>query len=229
MNIKNQNKNYVAVIGDIINSKELKNRDEVQEKLKKILLKINKEYEDNIASNFTITLGDEFQGLLKNRNSVIKAVSEIEMALMPVNIRFGIGIGEINTRINLLNTSEIDGTAYHRARKMLTEIENKETQYTESISNIMICSGEEKDTLDELFNSIFSVCTALKSKWTDRQKEIIFAYLSNDKNQYKTAEALQIGQSSVNKSLNKSKFYTYKNALETIEKYLIMSGGDKFV
>ena len=55
---------YVAIIGDIIDSKKIKNRNEVQQKLKHVLSKINQSYDDIIAANFIISLGDEFQGLL---------------------------------------------------------------------------------------------------------------------------------------------------------------------
>ena len=55
---------YFAIIGDIIASKTISNRSEVQNHLKRILDQVNEEYKSNIASRFSITLGDEFQGLL---------------------------------------------------------------------------------------------------------------------------------------------------------------------
>ena len=55
---------YIAIIGDIKNSKKIQDRNRFQQKFKKILDQINIKYADSIASNFTITLGDEFQGLL---------------------------------------------------------------------------------------------------------------------------------------------------------------------
>jgi len=57
---------YFAIIGDIVESKKILNRNEAQEKLNHILKDINIEYERNIAAKFIITLGDEFQGLLSN-------------------------------------------------------------------------------------------------------------------------------------------------------------------
>jgi DNA-directed RNA polymerase specialized sigma subunit len=149
----------------------------------------------------------------------MKIICEIEMAMTPVELRFGIGIGDISTDINFDNSSEIDGSAYHRARKMIKEIESKKFQYTERHSNIMICS-EDNIEIDELLNSILFVCTALKSMWTDRQKEIIYAYLSNDENQYKAAHILNIGQPSVNKALSSARFYSYKSAIDTVNSFL---------
>lgn len=217
---------YVAIIGDIVDSRQIKDRKKIQQKFKKVLEDINKKYIEDIASKFTITLGDEFQGLLKNRSNIMNIICEIEMAMAPTKLRFGVGIGDINTEINLDYSSEIDGPAYHRARRMIKEVESKENQYAERQSNIMICSEESNAEIDELLNSILSLSTALKSKWTDRQQEIIYAYLSNDENQYKAAHVLNIGQPSVNKALNNARFYSYKSAIHTVNTFLAKERGE---
>ena len=72
-------KPYIAVIGDIKDSKNLKNRMQTQEKLKETLNSINQKYERNISSRFTITLGDEFQGLLCSGERTLERINEIEI------------------------------------------------------------------------------------------------------------------------------------------------------
>lgn len=211
---------YVAIIGDIVNSKEVKKREIIQREFKDVLADINVRYSKDIASKFTINLGDGFQGLLENKDNIIKIIWEIEMAMAPIELRFGVGIGEIHTDIDYNNSSEIDGPAYHRARRMIQEIESRKTRYTERETNIMVCSEVENNEIDELLNSLLSVCSALKSKWTIRQKEIIYAYLSNDENQYKAAQVLDISQPSVNKSLNNARYYSYKSAMDTVNSFL---------
>ena len=218
---------YVAIIGDIVDSKKIIERKAIQHRFKAVLSDINDNYAVNIASRFTITLGDGFQGLLNNRNHIMKIRSEIELKMAPVELRFGVGIGDISTDIIFDNSLEIDGPAYHRARKVIKEIVSKESQYTVPHSNVMICSEDKNKEIDELINSILSVCTALKSKWTDRQKEIIYAYLSHDENQYKAADILNISQPSVNKALNNARFYTYKSAINTVSSFLSKKRGDR--
>jgi hypothetical protein len=56
---------YCAIIGDINKSRTLERRARAQEKFKEAVAAINKEFKNDIASKFLITLGDEFQGLLK--------------------------------------------------------------------------------------------------------------------------------------------------------------------
>lgn len=220
---------YVAIIGDMVGSKAIINRQDAQRKFKAILSKINSVYKEEIASEFMITSGDECQGLLKSRKHVLKIVHDIEMAMMPVELRFGIGVGEVSTAIDFNNTLEMDGPAYHRARGMIETMHMKRKQYSMSQPTILIDSGEHNHQIDELMNATLSVCTALKSKWTDRQKEIVYHYLLHDENQYRAAEALAIGQSSVNKALKSTRFYSYKAAMDGIEKILSEDRGETHV
>ncbi|MGB4438300.1 MAG: SatD family protein, partial [Sedimentibacter sp.] len=41
---------YIAIIGDIVNSKKIDNRNDVQIKLKSLLKRIDEKYTDDIAS-----------------------------------------------------------------------------------------------------------------------------------------------------------------------------------
>ncbi|NLC40912.1 MAG: hypothetical protein GX763_08370 [Clostridiaceae bacterium] len=211
---------YIAIIGDMVDSKKIVDRKTAQQKYKDILSEINHKYEKDIAARFTITLGDEFQGLLKNKNNIMNIILEIEIAMAPIDMRFGIGIGDINTDINFNLSKEIDGTAYHRARRMVEEIKVSQSRHAERESNIMICSIDENIEIDKLLNSILSVCTVLKSRWTERQKVIIQAYLMNEENQYKTAQSLNINQASVSKALNNANFYSFKSAIDNIASFL---------
>ena len=210
---------YIAIIGDIVSSKELDNRNECQRKLKKILNSINGKYEAGIASKFMITLGDEFQGLLKNGADTVKIISEIEVKMYPIRIRFGIGIGKITTDINSDIPLGADGPAYYNARKMMEVIKSTEKKNRSSDSNIMIAS-EDNASLDRLVNTILSLSTAIKSKWTDRQREIAFDCIEHGDNQVKAAERLGISQSSVQKGLSNANYYSYKNAMDIISETL---------
>ena len=215
---------YTVIIGDMIDSKKIKDRKKVQVKFKEVLKQINEKYVADIASKFTITLGDEFQGLLKSRSNIINIIAEIEMAMAPIRFRFGIGIGDISTEINFEYSSEIDGTAYHKARAMVEALEENDNQYSSKQANIMISSQEQTGEIDDLMNSVLSVCSALKSRWTPRQMEVIQTYLASEANQYKTADKLGIGQSSVSKALSSANFYTYQAAMNTVNSFLTQTG-----
>ena len=83
MNCFDASHSFVAIIGDMKDSRHLENRKEVQTHLQKILNQVNKKYEKDIASRFLITLGDEFQGLLYTGKDVLRIISEIRIQLYP--------------------------------------------------------------------------------------------------------------------------------------------------
>lgn len=212
-------KEYIAIIGDIYDSRLIRNREEVQKRLLRILDSINKRYKKELASEFSISMGDSFQGLLEINAPFMEIIFDIELEFFPVQLRFGIGIGEITTSIDPMNSQLNDGPAYHHAREAIERIEQGEQQYATRKTNILL-SDQNDDASDKLINAILALNTAIKSKWSDRQKEIIKTYLNSNENQYDTARTLGIGQSSVSKALKSTNFYTYKSSLEDIQIYM---------
>ena len=202
---------YVAIIGDIIDSKKIKNRNEVQQKLKHVLSKINQSYDDIIAANFIISLGDEFQGLLCQQEKVFEIVNDIEMNMFPIKIRFGIGVGKIDTDILKNNTLEIAGPAYYNARKSISILNEKEKNYEKIVTNAIINSGEQWDTQDELINSILSLIYISKSKWTKNAVNVIKTYIKNNCNQ-----ELGVQQPAISKTLNNCYFYTINHSYNVL-------------
>lgn len=212
------NNQYTVIIGDIIKSKEIKDRNKVQNNLKQTLNKVNELYgEDGIASQFIITLGDEFQGLLVKPDISIEVIRLIEQEMYPIKIRFGIGIGSISTNINRFKSNEVDGSAYHRARKMIDRIENVSNR---SKTNIMVLSDDEETEIDQLINSNLSLIFAIKEDWSKRQFEYVVAYRNNKESQEKIAEQMNVTQSSVSKSLKLSKYYVIEQVEHTIKEVL---------
>jgi len=210
---------YCAVIGDIIRSKEIKKRMATQNKLEKALQKINRKYGSCIASNFAITMGDEFQGLLKDIGNLISIIEIIKFELYPVKIRFGVGIGQIYTKINKNIPLGADGPAYHNARKMIEDIRKIEKSKMRHALDIKIYSDNELSNID-LINVSLSLCSFMESKWTRRQREIIYEFLMHEDNQSSIAERLGVTQSTIQRSLKSSGFYNYLYARKEIQKYI---------
>lgn len=211
---------YIAIIGDIIESKKLADRYESQRKLKQVLENVNAHYSGDIESNFMITLGDEFQGLLNSGENVIRIVEYIQISLYPVEIRFGIGIGRIDTEINRLMPFGADGSAYHNARKMINIIKSNEKKNKSPATNIMVGSDGDHSNLEMLINTILSLSTAIKQRWTERQREVAFDCILHGDNQKEAAARLNTIQPSIHKALSKADYYSYKNAMDVVSKVL---------
>ena len=52
---------YIVLIGDLIGSRKIRNRGEIQERLRDVLAQLNERYSSMLASRLMLTLGDEFQ------------------------------------------------------------------------------------------------------------------------------------------------------------------------
>lgn len=211
---------YIAIIGDIKESKKITDRNHVQEKLKDVLENINKAYTNDISSKFIITLGDEFQGLLCSGTNVMNIISEIERKMYPVKIRFGVGVGEITTRINNEMAIGADGPGYYKARSAIEFLKENEKKKQANPADIRIEADEDNQAAEVMINTILSLMTVIKEDWTDRQREIIWDMLEHQDNQASAAKRLNIKQPSVQKSLANGKYYAYKAALDTIGKAL---------
>lgn len=207
-------KPYIAIIGDIKNSKKIQNRDCFQQKFKNVLDQINIKYADSIASNFTITLGDEFQGLLLSGKHLMDIILCIKKEIYPHEIRFGIGIGAITTQINHEFALGADGPSYHKARNCIETLKKLEKQREVAFTDIIIGIDEESDNkLQELtLNTIFKLMYAIEKKWTKKQRETILYMLINNANQLDTSRYFNVSASNIHQIITKGNFNTYKES-----------------
>ena len=214
------NNPYIAVIGDIKDSKKINNRSEIQKKLRQVLDEINKKYDTDISSKFIITLGDEFQGLLCNGANTLQIISEIERKMYPIKIRYGVGVGAITTEVNKEMSLGADGPGYYKARDAIEYLKEDEKKNQTNAADIRFEVDSENQSTTIMINSILSLLTAIKDLWSERQQEIVWDMLEHQDSQVDVANRLKIKQPAVQKSLAKAKYYAYKDALDTIGKAL---------
>lgn len=110
---------YLVMIFDIKDSKQLPDREAVQYKLIDTIKEVNKEYSSIIASDFIITIGDEWQGLLKYPCNYQNIIEFFNKKLNHLNIYCGIGIGVITIHNFELTVNQLDGPAFHLARNAI--------------------------------------------------------------------------------------------------------------
>ncbi len=211
---------YFAIIGDFISSKRLENRNDAQKKLKTCLDSVNQNYKELLASQFSITLGDEFQGLLLPEAPIFQLIDDINQSLVDYKIRFGIGLGEIVTDINPEQSIGADGPAYWYAREAITYIHQK-NDYGNTQVAIRLADKEKA----QILNTLLAAGEAIKSNWRSSQLSLLSGLLSMgiyDENFEKgqLAELLQLNSSALSKRLKSSNLKVYlrsrKTALEIL-------------
>jgi hypothetical protein len=156
---------YYAIIGDMINSKKIQDRYAAQVQLNSALKNINHLFKEDIASDFIITLGDEFQGVLHNAMNVMEIADRIKFQMDPIQLRFGIGIGDISTPINRKASLGSDGPAYWYAREAINLINGRKNR-------IIIQTGSQIGTIN-LINSSLSACDFIEDNWTSGQRDFV--------------------------------------------------------
>lgn len=220
------NQILLAIIGDIIDSKGIKERNEIQIKLNKLLDNINTDYKKYIVSKWTITLGDEFQVLLKPNLEVFKMLDYISYKMYPVKIRFGIGLGEILTDINYKKSIGSDGPAYWRARQAIELIHENDNYGNSKIS----FNSEGED--DDLINNLIHYTDWMKENWTTTQMQILDTLLKKDIYSYDfkqkdLAKDIGISESAMSRRISSSGIRLYLSSRSSVAKTIVNKGEKK--
>ena len=200
---------YLALIADVIDSKMVQERFDLQKQLEKTLQTMNELFGEFIASNFTLTLGDEFQGLLKVDAPVFQMIDTLRSLLTPTQLRFGIGLGEIVTDIDPLQSIGADGPAYWNARAAINLVHQKNDYGN---TQIYFLSGKEKQ--DFFVNALIASGEAIRSGWRGSQEEILLDLLkrcvySENFSQQDLAQSMEINPSALSKRLKSSSIRVY--------------------
>ena len=166
---------YIALIGDIIESKKIQDRAQVQQQLLRLMKELNWQYQDYLISPFTVTTGDEFQALFSPNSYMFQIIDQLSVAFSPYEIRFGIGVGEMVTEINKEQSIGSDGPAYWLAREAINHIHDKNDYGINHIS-VFLANEEVSWTV----NAMLAACSFIQSKWTEVQYDVLKQLLAEN-------------------------------------------------
>lgn len=162
---------YTVITGDVVNSRDYNNLNEI---LNKSVQKIN--YPDNTVVPFKISRGDEVQAVFKGAVQFPKLIRQIRYRLLNIDIRFGIGFGEIDEKNDEISSWKMNGPAFYYAREALENTEK---------TNKFKTRFKSKNKIDEAINTLLFLIDSFQSEWTDAQWEAIYYY--EEKGTYKEA------------------------------------------
>lgn len=187
---------YVAVIGDIVKSRQLVNRNEVQLLFQSLLEKINNEYSQAIASKFLITLGDEFQGLLTPDAPVYEIISSIMESVHPVQVRFGLGFGALSTHLSETALG-MDGPVFYFARDALNTARSRKG-YSIAFKSDVLNENEEN-----AINAMLELLSVIRKLWSKKFLKII-TLLREGKTQSEIAQNFDFTQPYISELVGKA-------------------------
>jgi hypothetical protein len=200
---------YCAILGDIVASRKIPNRNAVQKQFDLVGCEINDQFQEYIVSKFTVVKGDEFQILLSKPSMAPEVIEAIRFKMSPWKLKIGVGLGLISTEINKESTMKVDGPAFYQARAAI-ERSKKNKQST-------FFSGEFAAI--RLVNSLYCFIGTCELRRSARQREVI-NLLAQERTQIKVASHLGVSQENISKMLNAAYYYHIQEAIESIEEYL---------
>jgi hypothetical protein len=211
------NKKYLGIVVDLVNSRKLENEKRifVHNILNEVLDKTNEEFDNIVLSNFTITLGDEFQGLVEVKEQVIDLLFKLyrELRTHEIVARFGIGYGEMTLPFLKNISIGSDGPAYHKAREAVERAKKTKKEFCFVVN--------PKD--DDLMGKISSFYVEIFEKMNSKQKDAYLKLLEGEKIE-KIVEDLDYNDSSLSRlsAGKKQKLDTYlvvlKRCIEELNK-----------
>ncbi|HCU56666.1 MAG TPA: hypothetical protein DF984_00295 [Anaerolineaceae bacterium] len=184
-------KKYIVVIGDVISSRKVEKRNDLQKILLAVFNDLNTtDNENHLVSPYTITLGDEFQAVYEKADDLFLDSISILEKVFPQKIRFSFGIGEISTDINRDQSIGMDGSAFYLAREGIEKLKEQRGNYKFNVS------GLEDPELEKLFNNSLFIFSNLLEGW-HRNRYFILTNTMAGKAVKEIAKALKLTETAV--------------------------------
>lgn len=189
------NQKFYVMLGDVISSRGIKDKEAFRRKLEKACLEVNSNFAGDIYADFRILKGiDEIEGVLLNVESVYKIMNTMLEQFYPNSMRFVLVLDNIDIGAKSREVSRMDGPAFHRASDLIKDLKGSRLIFK-------ISTGDE--ILDKTVAGEINLIFLLKKDWSMRQRRILQEYKKTG-TQNIAAKALGITQQAISKALSRS-------------------------
>jgi SatD family (SatD) len=208
---------HIILMADIIDSR-LKNQKELMYDFREVVKEVNNSFATSLISPLTITLGDEFQGIIKNIEEAIKIVIFFEEELIHrqkyFKLRYVLNEGQIDTDINTTIAFEMLGEGLTDARYKLGKLK-------EGNHRFLILS--ENKVLNDVLNQSFIIFESIRDNWkTNKDYELVSSFFKY-KDYKKIAQILNKNRSLIWKREKSLGIETYNAIKKIIESSIKLS------
>jgi len=167
---------HFIVMGDVLKSRAYDGR-ELMREFKVLVSSCNKRLAEGISSPYTITLGDEFQGVARSLKWAVKTVLYLEESLLgrqlPFALRYVVHYGRIDTPLNRMVAHGMVGPGLTRAREALTDKRRGKPRYLFDLPNARLARQ---------LSRLFGVMGSLSHDWQSKDSGLIVDMLESDDN-----------------------------------------------
>ncbi len=169
-------KSYAILMADVVKSR-MDRQNIVAVELKRLTTDVNNQMKSAILSPFTVTLGDEFQGVPISTAAGLQMIIMMEEKLLeggnPFALRYVLGWGSIQTPINKEIAHGMLGAGLTDTREKLNGLKKEDSRF--------LIFGTKNDGY---YNNLFTLYQSIKDDWNSKDSRVISDFLHYD--DYKT-------------------------------------------
>lgn len=165
---------YYILMADVISSSEY-NAKKLGHDLMHLVENVNSNMQDATLSPYTVTLGDEFQGVTKTLTTGIETILDFEKQLMAMvcgfKLRYVLHYGSIETEINQDTSHGMLGEGLAKARKQLSTKKRDRKRF-------MFSLDDEEISLQ--LNRLFEIMDGITQRWKIDDYSLILSMIQFD-------------------------------------------------
>jgi hypothetical protein len=186
---------YAILMGDIVGSERARSIKAVHKVFNKAVDSVNDVHVASIASPLTITLGDEFQGLLHGLVPAWEIAAALRLELLTTNVscRFVIGITELDTPLNTKRAWNMMGAGFSAARDKLNDKKS---------TNAYRFSLPGEALIERLMDAVGDSLTQIEFGWTRTQLKYYATVHQSGRTKEQVSKRLGVGARSLYKVLH---------------------------
>ncbi|UTB32515.1 MAG: SatD family protein [Methanobacterium sp. ERen5] len=178
-----RNNEFYVLLGDVVSSRKIKNRDKFQNHLITTYSELNQIYDADLYAKLDIIKGsDEIGCVLYRIDHLYEIISSILNNINPHYMRFVCVKGIIDTGISTKKISQMDGPVFHKASDLMDSLKKEE---------LLFRMNTENKVIDSLITNNINLIYLMKSKWSLKKFRIINEY-ERSKDQVSTAKKLNL-------------------------------------
>jgi SatD family (SatD) len=169
--------NYYVVMADVVASRE-RQPNQLMAELQTLVKTANTVFDEGILSPYTLTLGDEFQGVAKSLLDAVKTILWFEEARLQgklsSKLRYVVNYGEIDTPLNRELVHGMLGSGLAEARELLNDKRRGKSH---------VCFQLPNQRLALQLQKLFEVMSSLTRVWKPEEASLLFEMLSTSNNE----------------------------------------------
>lgn len=203
---------YAVLMGDLVHSENVPDRAVLHATFNAAIDRQNRLRADALASPLTITLGDEFQGLVRSLVAGFETARALRLDLLDhgVECRFALGIVTLATPLNAERAWNMMGPGLAATRERLNEKKD------DRLYRFVV---PENPLIEALLDASAATMTAMERGWSETQRHDIEALLDGQ-TPAQIAEGRNVSVRSIYKTRLSGGFNLYKLHLEAIRQAL---------